>query len=90
MIESTSVETERLVRLERIRDIAAEVFSVGPDAVEAAGSFATDLETDSLLAVDFLCELEKHFALEIDTETIPQLMSGLQAAYDVVAATAGW
>jgi acyl carrier protein len=83
-------EAGRAERRTRIRDVAAAVFSADPAAVEAATDFEHDLDADSLLAVEFVVELEKALGVPLAVEQIPRLMSGLDRAYDEIARTAGW
>jgi acyl carrier protein len=89
-MDITRTDADRAARLTRIRDIAAAIFTADPGAVEAAEDFAQDLDTDSLLAVEFLVELEQVFAVSLDVEQIPRLMAGLDSAYETVAESAGW
>ncbi|MGV9560165.1 condensation domain-containing protein [Streptomyces sp. NPDC003401] len=89
-MDTTQTDAGRAARLTRIRDVAAAVFTAEPGAVEAAEDFAQDLDTDSLLAVDFLVELERVFEVSLDVDQIPQLMAGLDSAYETVAKSAGW
>jgi acyl carrier protein len=77
-------------RIAVIRDIVADTFSVEPGQVEAAESFVTDLEADSLLAVELLTHLEKRFGVTIRDLDVPLLMLDLRSAYRVVAESAGW
>ena len=76
-------------RTAEIRDIAADIFSVEPEEVEAAASFVDDLEADSLLAIELLTQLEKRFNVRINESEVPR-MSNLRATYEVVAEIAGW
>ncbi|MEU0150100.1 condensation domain-containing protein [Streptomyces sp. NPDC006288] len=89
-MDSTRTDTDRAARLARIRDVAAEVFSAEPAAVEAAEDFEKDLDTDSLLAVEFVVELERVFGVPLHVDQIPRLMAGLDSAYETVAESAGW
>ncbi|MFC8453496.1 condensation domain-containing protein [Kitasatospora sp. NPDC057223] len=82
--------TERAGRIAQIRDVAAMVFRAEPEAVEAAGSFETDLDSDSLLAVEYTVELEKLFQVALHVDDIPRLMSGLDSTYELIAEKAGW
>jgi len=89
MIEET-VQTERTLRIDEIRDIAADVFAVEPGEVEAADSFAVDLDADSLLAIELLAHLEEHFGITIDVAESPRMVTNLATVYEVVAESAGW
>ncbi|MEE1827978.1 condensation domain-containing protein [Streptomyces sp. BE20] len=89
-MKSTSSGTARAERIARIRDVAVAVFSVAPEAVEAADSFEADLGVDSLLAVEYTVELEKAFDVALHVNEIPELMAGLDRAYEVIAGKAGW
>ncbi|MER6421952.1 phosphopantetheine-binding protein [Streptomyces sp. NPDC001137] len=84
------VSDETALRIATIRDIAADVFSVEPEDVERAGSFITDLEADSLLAIELVSQLEMRFDIAIDESQMPRLMTSLQTAYEAVAESAGW
>ena len=89
-LDSTSLDTDRAARIAQIRDIAAAVFSAEPETIEAAEDFEQDLDADSLLAVDFVVELEKVLGISLHVDLIPRLMAGLDSAYDAVAESAGW
>ena len=77
-------------RLAQVRDVVAEVFSAEPAAVEAAGSFEDDLDTNSLLAVDLCIRLETDFGISISNDELPQLMTDLRTVYEFVADKAKW
>lgn len=89
-MDSTAFGTDRAARTAQIRDVAAAVFSVEPAAVEAAADFEQDLDADSLLAVEFVVELESVFGVPLHVDLIPRLMAGLDSAYTTVAEKAGW
>jgi acyl carrier protein len=88
-LSDTPSSDSAALRLAEIRDIAADLFSVEPDEVEAAGNFVNDLDADSLLAIELLAQLEKHFDVTIDEAAMARMIS-LQATYAVVAESAGW
>lgn len=89
-MESTGVKTDRAERIRRIRDVAARTFQVEPEAVEAAASFEADLEADSLLAVEFLVELERCFGISMELTELDRLMANLNTCYEAIAEIAGW
>jgi acyl carrier protein len=89
-MESTGVETDRRARIRQIRDVAARTFQVEPEEVEAAESFESDLGADSLLAVEYLVELEREFGIAMELSELDRLMSNLDQAYEAIAAIAGW
>jgi len=89
-MESTSVETGRRARIRQIRDVAARTFQVEPEEVEAAESFEADLGADSLLAVEYLVELERCFGIALELTELDRLMANLDTAYEAIAAIAGW
>ncbi|GAA4989131.1 condensation domain-containing protein [Kitasatospora paranensis] len=86
----SSTGTDRAGRIAQMRDVAAMVFQAEPEEIEAAGSFETDLDSDSLLAVEFTVALEKSFGVALHVNDIPRLMAGLDSTYEVVAEKAGW
>lgn len=88
MDQGTAVE--QADRTAQIRDIAADVLSAEPGDVEAARSFKDDLDADSLLAIELLTRLEKHFDVAIADSELPRLVTNLRTAYEVVAESAGW
>ena len=89
-MESTSVATDRAARIREIRDVAATMFEVRPEEVEAAQSFEDDLGADSLLAVEFLVELERRFGVALELSELTRLMANLDSAYEAIAEIAGW
>jgi acyl carrier protein len=88
MVQKTGQESAQ--RLAEIRDMAADIFSVDPEEVEQAESFVADLGADSLLAIEFVTQLEKRFGVTVDESEVPDLITNLEAAYTVVAGKAGW
>ncbi|MEV3931273.1 MULTISPECIES: acyl carrier protein [unclassified Streptomyces] len=89
-MDSMRIDTDRATRRALIRDVAVAIFSAEPAAVEAATDFEKDLDVDSLLAVEFVVELESVLGVPLHVDQIPALMAGLDGAYDTVAETAGW
>jgi len=87
MRQDTEIDPARLAQ---VRDVVAEVFSAEPAAVEAAGSFEDDLDTNSLLAVDLCIRLETDFSISISNDELPQLMTDLRTVYEFVADKAKW
>ena len=88
-LSDTASSDPAVLRLAEIRDIAADIFSVEPDEVEAAENFVDDLDADSLLAIELLAQLEKRFDVTIDEAEMARMIS-LRATYAVVAESAGW
>ncbi|HEY8980277.1 MAG TPA: phosphopantetheine-binding protein [Streptomyces sp.] len=86
---STSTLTGEDARLREIAEIAADLFTVTPEEVIEAESFINDIGTDSLLAIELLCQLEKHFGVHIE-ESASARMTNLRGTYDVMAEIAGW
>lgn len=84
------MDAEKTQRIVEIRDMAADVFSADPEEVEQAESFVADLGADSLLAIEFVTQIEKHFGVTIDESEVPDLIVNLLSAYNVVAEKAGW
>ncbi|MFI7394907.1 acyl carrier protein [Streptomyces tendae] len=76
-------------RMAQLRDMAADIFTVEPEDVERAGSFADDLGADSLLAVELLSRIEQRYGVMIDASDL-QRMTDLPSTYKVVADAAGW
>ena len=89
-MESIGVETGRRARIRQIRDVAARTFQVEPEQVEAAKSFEDDLGADSLLAVEYLVELENCFGIAMELSELDRLMANLDEAYEAIAVIAGW
>lgn len=87
MRQDTEIDPARLAQ---VRDVVAEVFSAEPAAVEAAGSFEDDLDTNSLLAVDLCIRLETDFGISISNDELPRLMTDLRTVYEFVADKAKW
>ncbi|MBT2510612.1 acyl carrier protein [Streptomyces sp. ISL-98] len=89
MQQTASASGDTAARIAEIRDIAADIFSVEPEEVEAAESFVTDLDADSLLAIELLSQLEKKYDIHIPEGEVPRLVT-LRATYEVVAEISGW
>jgi acyl carrier protein len=83
-------DIDRATRFAEIRDIACETFSVGPEEVETATSFQADLGVDSIDGIELLTRLEEHFAITLNENTVPLLMTDLSTVYEVVAENGGW
>lgn len=86
---NTGTLSDEDARLREIAEIAADLFTVTPEEVVTAESFIDDLGTDSLLAIELLCQLEKHFGMRIE-EDASSRMTNLRNTYDVVSEIAGW
>lgn len=54
----------------KIKDVLVEEFEVEPDDVKPDANMFTDLELDSLDAIDLMVTLDKEMDLEIKTETM--------------------
>ncbi|NEE29813.1 acyl carrier protein [Streptomyces sp. SID7982] len=76
-------------RMAELRDMAADIFTVEPEEVEQAASFADDLGADSLLAVELLSRIEQRYGVMIDAGDLEK-MTDLPSTYKVVADAAGW
>lgn len=85
----SSVNDVDATRFAEIRDIAADIFTVEPEEVEAAESFVDDLGIDSLTAIDLLAQLEKRYGVTIDGDELANMVN-LRSSYAVVARIAGW
>lgn len=76
-------------RIGEIALIAADIFSVSAEQVTEAESFIKDLDTDSLLTIELLTSLEKHYGIHIPDTEVPR-MTNLRHTYEVAALCAGW
>ena len=70
----------------KIKDVLIEEFEVEPEAVKLDANLFTDLELDSLDAIDLMVTLDKELEIEIKTETM-QDMRTIQDVCDFVAAS---
>lgn len=92
-LDSTSLDSTRLDstrRITELRDIVCDTFSVGPEEVETATSFRTDLDVDSIDGIELLTRLEQRFNIVLSEDVVPRLMMDLRTVYDVVAESGGW
>jgi acyl carrier protein len=87
-------DVDRASRIAEIRDIACEVFDVGPGKVEAAASFREDLGVDSIDGIGLLSRLQERFAITFEEDDLgqlmPRLMTNLRTVYEFVAENIGW
>ncbi len=68
----------------KIKDVLVEEFEVEPEDVKLEANLFTDLELDSLDAIDLMVTLDKELEIEIKTETM-QDMRTIQDVCDFVA-----
>lgn len=68
----------------KIKEVLVEEFEVAPDDVTLEANLFTDLELDSLDAIDLMVTLDKELEIEIKTETM-QDMRTIQDVCDFVA-----
>jgi len=66
---------EKNVLNERVRAILADVFQVPQDEVTQQLAFGDLLQWDSLGHMDVMMRLEEEFGVEINTDTIAELVS---------------
>jgi acyl carrier protein len=87
-MNQNAIATDR-DHLAEIARIAADIFSVSAAEVAAAESFVRDLDTDSLLAIELLTRLEKHYGIYIPESEVERMVN-LHDTYAIVADRAGW
>jgi acyl carrier protein len=80
---------ERDVALAAIRDVAVEVLSVEPDAVNEDARFKEDLDADSLDLVELVMGLEERFDVTIPEEDLEGVATVGQAVDLVLSKDAG-
>jgi acyl carrier protein len=51
---------------ERVKNLLVEIFNVAPDNLNEHTSLRSDLDSDSLDAVEFIMAVEDEFAIEIN------------------------
>lgn len=66
-----------------LRDKAAELFEVAPEAMSEQSAFSTDLGMDSLSVVEYLVVLEEALGVEL-METAPADVQTVGALADLV------
>lgn len=79
---------DRSAALATIREVAAEVLSVEPDAVTEDARFKEDLDADSLDLVELVMGLEERFDIEVPEEDLEGVTTVGQAV-DLVLAKVG-
>ena len=57
----------------KIKEVLVEEFEVEPEAVLLEANLFTDLELDSLDAIDLMVTLDKELEIEIETETMQDM-----------------
>jgi len=57
----------------KIKEVLVEEFEVEPDDVTLEANLFTDLELDSLDAIDLMVTLDKELEIEINTETMQDM-----------------
>jgi len=68
----------------KIKEVLVDEFEVEPDDITPEANLFTDLELDSLDAIDLMVTLDKELDIEIKTETM-QDMRTIQDVTDFVA-----
>ena len=58
---------------DKIKEVLVEEFEVAPDDVTLEANLFTDLELDSLDAIDLMVTLDKELDIEINTETMQDM-----------------
>ncbi|MFI6042484.1 acyl carrier protein [Nocardia sp. NPDC051321] len=76
-------------RLEKLREITAEVLEIEPYELTDDGDFVEEYDADSLRAIEILARIEKVFKVEIPQSELPE-MTNLKSVYAVVANYAQW
>jgi len=66
---------EKTALIERVRALLADVFQVSPDEVTPQLAFGDLPQWDSLGHMDVMMRLEEQFGVEINTDTIAELIS---------------
>jgi acyl carrier protein len=69
----------------RLRDLAAEVFEVGPEEVTEGASFYEDLGVDSLQKVELVVRIERQLGVKLTDEEA----AGLRDIGDTLAVLRG-
>lgn len=67
--------------------LIAEILEIEPSRITPATHFMRDLQMDSLMSLELLAMLEKHYGIRIPEEALPQLAT-LEGVIGVVAALA--
>ncbi len=70
----------------KIKDVLVEEFEVEPEAVTLEANLFTDLELDSLDAIDLMVTLDKELEIEINTETMQDMRTIEDVCKFVIAA----
>ena len=73
---------------EKIKEVLVEEFEVEVDMISPDANLFTDLELDSLDAIDLMVTLDKELGIEIKTEEM-QEMRTIKDVCDFVLSTAG-
>ncbi len=68
----------------KIKEVLVDEFEVEPDDITPEANLFTDLELDSLDAIDLMVTLDKELDIEIKTETM-QDMRTIQDVADFIA-----
>lgn len=72
---------------EKIKNVLVDEFEVDGDAISMESNLFTDLELDSLDAIDLMVTLDKELEIEIKTETMQDIRT-IQDVCDFVMAAA--
>jgi acyl carrier protein len=73
-----SVSPTETVNPEELRQLVAGVLDVEPSAVTDDADFVTDLEVDSLMALEVMVALEKRYKIELDEAELKNISSFAQ------------
>jgi len=73
---------------DKIKEVLVEEFEVEPDMISPDANLFTDLELDSLDAIDLMVTLDKELGIEIKTEEM-QEMRTIKDVCDFVLSTTG-
>jgi acyl carrier protein len=76
-------------RLEKLREITAEVLELEPDELTDEADFVEEYDADSLRAVELASRIEKVFKIEIPQDKLPE-MTNLKSVYALVGTCAKW
>jgi len=76
-------------RMNRIREIVADVLEVEPFEITDTSDFQEDHEADSLRAIEILARIEEEYHIEIPQDRLEK-MRNLTDVYEVVKVYAGW
>ncbi|WP_321778431.1 acyl carrier protein [Sulfurimonas sp.] len=73
---------------DKIKSVLVDEFEVEADDISLESNLFTDLELDSLDAIDLMVTLDKELGVEIKTEEMQEIRT-IQDVCDFILATAG-